>query len=375
MDIDEYFEKLARLMHQAKNVGLAIEELVEQRDQQLVVPLLSFRERMLTSGDENWLSGYLPTGFFAGWTRRERLAAFALTFEAQREWKRIEVRSLCEPYAKSQRLFKHAPHMFDEIRKRVNGRPDQELINVLAAKSIDGSEVYRAGNGYTKLCPYLSPDIVNWAREEWPSAPTFIRLDADRYTAEQPLQRLWESAMVPASPSWLSNFSLRKGMKDFGSYQLLDRPISDGEAEYWDYHVKMVRRLEVCVERREENYLTMMIEELPRPDDSSGLMIGRCIHLDSRDPAFTPLGEVKMQHLDLAINVYEGEDRKKRFDGSLQNGRVHDATFRTHLFRIEGIPFSSLFLFSAMFLESKVLIGEWVNDLVRPEPSTDSEKA
>ncbi|MBY3246032.1 hypothetical protein HFO16_32440 [Rhizobium laguerreae] len=180
--------------------------------------------------------------------------------------------------------------------------------------------------------------------------------------------------MVPARPSWLSNFGLRKGMKDFGSYQLLNRPISDGQAEYWDYDVKMVRRLEVCVERREENYLTMMIEELPRPDDSSGLMIGRCIHLDTRDPAFTPLGEVKMQHLDLAINVYEDEDRKKRFDGSLQNGRVHDATFRTHLLRIEGIPFSSLFLFSAMFLESEVLIGEWVNDLVRPEPSTDGKK-
>ncbi|MBB3525890.1 hypothetical protein HFN88_31235 [Rhizobium laguerreae] len=149
MNIDGYFEKLAKLVHHAKSVGLAIQELVEQRDQQLLVTLLSFRESMLTSEDENWLSGYLPIGFFAGWTRRERLAAFALTFEAQREWKRIEVRSLCEPYAKSQRLFKHAPHMFDEIRKRVNGRPDQELIDVLATTSIDGSEVYRAGNGYT----------------------------------------------------------------------------------------------------------------------------------------------------------------------------------------------------------------------------------
>ncbi len=39
-------------------------------------------------------------------------------------------------------------------------------------------------------------------------------------------------------------------------------------------------------------------------------MIARCIHLDTRDPAFTPLGQVEMQHLDLAINVYEGEDRK-----------------------------------------------------------------
>lgn len=101
-------------------------------------------------------------------------------------------------------------------------------------------------------------------------------------------------------------------MKDFAAYQLLDRPTSDGPAEYWDYHAKHLRRLEVRVERREDNYLTMMIEQLPRPDDPSGLMIARCIHLDTFDPALTPLG-VQMQHLDLAINVYVGEDRKERF--------------------------------------------------------------
>jgi hypothetical protein len=112
-------------------------------------------------------------------------------------------------------------------------------------------------------------------------------------------------------------------------------------------------------------YLTMIIEELPRPDDPSGLMIARCIHLDTRDPAFTPLGQVEMQHLDLAINVYEGEDREKRFAQSLQNGKVQDASFRTHLFRIERTPFVSLFSFCGMFLESKVLLSEWLNELVR----------
>ncbi|WP_353654264.1 hypothetical protein [Agrobacterium sp. Ap1] len=140
---------------------------------------------------------------------------------------------------------------------------------MIATASVDGGEVYRAGKGYTELCSYLSPEIVNWARNEWPDAPTFIRLNADRYIAEKPPQKLWESAMVPANPGWFSNFSLRKGMTEFASYQLLDRPISDGQAEYWDYHVKKVRRLEVRVERREDNYLTMMIEELPVPYPNS----------------------------------------------------------------------------------------------------------
>jgi hypothetical protein len=153
-------------------------------------------------------------------------------------------------------------------------------------------------------------------------------------------------------------------MKNFASYQLLDRPASEGHAEYWDYHAKNLRRLEVHVERREEDYLSMIIEELPRADDPSGLMIARCIHLDTRDPALTTLSKVEMQHLDFAINVYAGEDRQKRFAQSLQHGKVQDASFRTHLFRIEGTRFVSPFSFCGMFLESKVLLSDWFNELV-----------
>lgn len=110
----------------------------------------------------------------------------------------------------------------------------------------------------------------------------------------------------------------------------------------------------------------MLIEELSRADDPNELMIGRCIHLDTHDPAFTPLGKVEMQHLDLAINIYAGEDRQKRFGQNLQHGKVQDATFRTHLLRIEGIPFVSVFAFCEMFLESKILLSEWLNELVAP---------
>lgn len=71
-----------------------------------------------------------------------------------------------------------------------------------------------------------------------------------------------------------------------------------------------------------------------------------------------------MQHLDLAINVYAGEDRQKRYAQSLQHGKVRDTGCRTHLFRVEGIPFVSLFSFCGMFLESKILLSECFNELV-----------
>ena len=44
-------------------------------------------------------------------------------------------------------------------------------------------------------------------------------------------------------------------------------------------------------------------------------------------------------------------------------GKVQDATFRTHLFRIERAPLESLFEFCAMFLRSSVLLREWVSEL------------
>ncbi len=95
--------------------------------------------------------------------------------------------------------------------------------------SVSGSEIYRAGNGFTKLCHYLSPGIVNWAQNEWPTAPAFVRLDAGYYSSTQPLQLLTEATLVPANPRWLEDFSLRKGMKDFAAYHLLNRPPSEGQ--------------------------------------------------------------------------------------------------------------------------------------------------
>jgi len=289
-----------------------------------------------------------------------------MTFEVQHEATRLRLQAQCELYSETQPLFRNVPSLFGKIRRKETGSLDYELIDVTAVRSVSGSEVYQAGNGYTKLCPLLSPGIVNWVQNEWPSAPTYVRLDADAYFCKKPLQLLTEATLVPANPRWLPDFSLRKGMKDFAAYELQDRPISEGHGEYWDYHVRNLRRLEIHVQRRENKYLSMLIEELPRADDPNELMVGRCIHLDTCDPAFTPLGEVTMQHLDMAINVYAGDDRQRRFGQSLQHGKVQDATFRTHLLRIEGTPFVSLFAFCEMFLESKILLSEWLNELVAP---------
>jgi hypothetical protein len=53
---------------------------------------------------------------------------------------------------------------------------------------------------------------------------------------------------------------------------------------------------------------------------------------------------------------------------TLQHGKAQDATYRTHLYRIEDVPFPALFVFAALFLRSKTLLGEWLDDLGLPRP-------
>lgn len=155
--------------------------------------------------------------------------------------------------------------------------------------------------------------------------------------------------------------------KTFAAYELQDCNPQDNIDEYRDYHIRDVRRLEISAQRRATDYLSMMIEELTKPDDSNGIMIGRCIHLDTRAVVGAEMKQTQLQHLDLAINVYEDETRAMRMKDSLQNGRVLDATYRTHLYRIEGIPFPALFGFAERFLLSRVLLREWVHDAMGAE--------
>ena len=106
-----------------------------------------------------------------------------------------------------------------------------------------------------------------------------------------------------------------------------------------------------------------MSAELPKEDEEHGLMVGRCIPLDTRAPVGTPLAAVKVSHLDLAVNVYQGRRREERYSQTLQDGMAADASFRTHVFRIEQADFCSVFGFCRLFLRSQLLVDEWIQEV------------
>jgi hypothetical protein len=326
---------------------------------------MKVRRTLTTPQEEENLDGYLEIGLFR-WARQrsERIALFALCFDIQHALDLLQLRRQCESYEVSQPLFRAAPNLLDHIRMRAGGSTDRELIDVTAIESVGGSSIYKVAGGFARLIPHLNPGIVNWAQSTYPRSPIFVRLDPFYFQRHEPGQLLTEATLVPANPKWLADFSLRKGMGDFAMYELQDVSARDDARQYWDFRIRGIRRLEVRVERRDNDYLTMMMEELPRPDEANDLMVGRCIHLDTRDPVGTPLKSVKLNHLDLAINVYQGQRRFERFEQTMQTGKVVDASFRTHVFRIEQANFLSLFDFSRQFLRSMVLLGEWIQEVM-----------
>ncbi|KAK0341204.1 hypothetical protein LTR94_027379 [Friedmanniomyces endolithicus] len=285
---------------------------------------------MLTDQDRERCRPYLEIGFFPAPDKDRRLAWWAFAFEVCDRYQNRALERSCALYNRCQPLFVGAPKLFDHIRKRqTNGQPDLELIDSGAVLAINDSEIYVVGPGYGKLAQQLDAQIPVWARKEFPQAPLFLRLDPSRHFKTQPLQALFEASIVPADPRWMKTLALFPEMTAYAQ-------------KGW--------------------------KRIARPDESNGLMIGRCIHLDTRAPWGTPIRDAVLQHLDLAINVYRDGDRALRMSNTLQHGKSQSATYRTHLLRIEAVPFTALFGFAEMFFKSNSLLKEWLAEVLPSEP-------
>lgn len=371
MDLDDYFSALDAFAAAALGRSCAAHELLDELKghDQAAMQCAQLRETMLEARESQSLSAYLEIGFFLDPSPTTRIAWYAFSNDVARIMQQRATRAACEPYDAFQPLFAAVPALFGAIRKRQgNGSPDFELIDETRLTCIDDTEVYKSGKTFARLSPYLSPRIAAWARGAYPEAPRYVRLNAHEIFDMKPPISLLEAVLVPADPRWMENLTLHVRTGTYASYGLEADCAAPGSLPHWDYHVSGVRRLEVKAERREADYFSMMIEELPRDDSASGLMIGRCLHLDTRAPYGSPLADARLQHLDLAINVYEGDTRKRRMENTLQAGKSETASYRTHLYRIEDVPMAALFVFAGLFLQSKSLLSEWMSAILsRPE--------
>jgi hypothetical protein len=355
--IDEYLTRLAETALRLIEHGVTAMDIMSRDAETSAVPdLVRLRVQFLTPQDHDRAGGLLATGCFSAMPDDERLAAFVVCLELDDEINKLDAYRRFRRYEVEQPLFRQSPKLWSDVR-------DTELVATTNAHHLRRSGLVKVPGGWGRLDPLLPPELLRWVQSAFPDAPTFIRLDPWFAETEQPPEPLREAAVRPARPGWWRSLALRNREGDGGHYILQPvKPSPETQDEFWEYQVRGVRSLEIVAKRSTSGNLSMMIEEMTDDRRPNGTLIGRCIHLDTDAGAGTDQHAASLNHLDLAINMYFGEAASRRKAMRLCDGRVEDASVRTHLLRVEGVPFAATVEFARQFFHSSVLMAEWVRD-------------
>lgn len=369
MNLESYFEYVDREAASWATLGNPSQELLEAelaRSSPALLEALKCRVATLSPEDRIRAAPYLEIGHFVGKKEDERMALFLLLFDIQHKLRRISLQRRFQTYAADQPIF-HGSDLLEQVRTRLDSKGEGrlELVDAASLKSQQNSEIFERMGRFYELDSYLDPRIVALSLQTFPTSRLFVRLDPYKTYGTCPRMRLQEATLIPANPHWWQNLAIRDNQKEGCSYLLEDDPLTPNDIRpFWEYRVMGLRRLDVVAKRRDGN-LSMMLEELTE-EVSDGLLIGRCIHLDSDAAPGSHVRDAVLNHLDLAINVYDGDAIKARMASNLAHGKVvESATFRTHLFRIEKIPLAAVLLFASVFFRSSVLLAEWTKDQFR----------
>lgn len=360
--ISDYFDGLEWVVASCDAANVASHAFLEdlgQRNPTVLSKLLSARKAFMTDSDKEKASPYLPIGYFRNFSVEDRLVLFVLSFEVANRLHEKNMNVRLEPYNKEHALFKAAPDLWNYVR--VSGERPADLIDAAALEFVSGTEFVKFGRCFAELDYGLNQGLVSWIRQRFPKSPLFVRLQPSRVFDKLPLSRLHETIVRPIDPGWWKKLDLHHGQLTGLAVEIADTssPRDDLEA-WWERNVKGIRRWEMSVKRANPNYLSVMVEEIIHKSTSPQEVLGSCIHLDTNAPAGTAAEDAELMHLDLAVNWYPGEKGDRRLAQRLDQGMVETAT-RTHLLRLENIPFMGFFEVTSAFLNSRVLLREWLS--------------
>lgn len=266
-----------------------------------------------------------------------------------------------EPYHENHPIFADT-HLSEKKR-------DREMISLDGCKIIN-DHIFSDGH-YFRL-GYYKEAMVKYLEEVKDKYKTFVRVDPYVVLDKQPPKELLEFVVRPIDPKWIEKLRIYPGNMTAGEYVLQApsmypasraRMTSEEELAYLEYHLYHIRKLDVYAARGNNKNLHMMIEELKEDAECEKYFIGKCIHLDTNDVVGTDFTDSVLNHIDLAINVYDKPTFDVRKQQSLAHGKVIDATIRTHIMRVENVPFSHLPQVAADFLDSRTLYLEWMDDM------------
>lgn len=352
-ELQSYFRLLDELCHRALDDERSAHEFFSDPSYaSLTAGLVQHRKALLSASDVERVTDFIPSGLLREVTGTDdRAAAFSAVLELEDRLRRARRTRACGRYDRGQPLFRAAGEVWDRVRK--DGDEPGDLIDATGLAWDGTSQLVKLSAGWGRIDSALRPDTVRWLRGF--SARTFIRLDP--FHVGPKLAPLMEAAIRPAAPDWWRRLEVWPGTATGAVYALHGADPRD-VSDYWEYHARRVRRLEVSFLRRNSGHFFGSMEELSV--EAADFVLGLMLHMDSVDPVGTEWKAATLGHLDGAINVYEGPAARARLDSWLPKGKTPDATTRTHLFRVDGVPLAVLIPVAHLFLRSGRLLAEWV---------------
>lgn len=241
-----------------------------------------------------------------------------------------------------------------------------ELINYSGLSWVKNqNDICQYNSKYYKVSVYLREELLEFIHFKCANYKKYIRIHPYYSFNKMPLMYLKEEALRPVDPKWIKSLKLYKGQSTGGHYFLIlpeEIKTEIDRLKFWEYSILRIRSLEVYAQRNNSENLSMMIEEVKDYKEFDEYFVAKCMHLDTSNNIGTVIDNAVLNHIDLAINVYDKTAFKERSNQSLSNGRIVDATYRIHLLRLEDVPFKLLINLSYLFFDTKVLTQEWISE-------------
>jgi len=358
----DYFNSLGQVVASCvatKAASRVFLEDLRKSNPALLKNLLAARKAFMTDSDKERASPYLPIGYFRDFCVEDRLVLIVLSFEVADRLHELRMSERLERYKREHPLFKAASDLWKHIR--VSGKRSADLVDSAALEFVSSTEFVKFGKYSAELDYGLNTCFVAWIRQRFPTNRLYVRLHPSRVFDKQLSSRLHEAIIRTIDPHWWNNLEIYPGQLTGLSIEIADpaSPCDDVEA-WWERHVRGIRRWDMSVSGDSPNHLSVMVEEIPHKSVGFQEVLGSCVHLDTSASVGTLAQDAQLMHLDLALNWYPGAKGDKRLSQRLDQGMVETAT-RTHLLRLENIPFMGFFEITCSFLNSRVLAREWLS--------------
>lgn len=333
-----------------------IELSLRQKDS-TTLAAISYWEQRISHEEIDKIKWWGDT-FLTSTEKELRSLAAALIADLNHRQRLSYLKNSLEKYSSNQPLFVYNSKLLSHC---LNG----DLIPSSQFQKEYLANIVQFANGkYAYIDETLEPPILQQLEER--GSIYFVRINPNYVYDTRPPKLIKEAAWRSPSPKWLNAIAIKPNCKDGFSYYIPDDIDMKTEPyEYLDRHLLGILRIEGEYRRGKDGYFSMMVEELkevkhPFLDDF--YIIGRMIHLDSMDDGGNGLN-AKLKHIDLAVNLYTGNDACSRLNERLENGgKIIDASYRSHVLRVNDTLLSDLIMFSTFF-ESKCLQNEWIEDM------------